>query len=302
MAYSALVRRLLISCPGDVPSEDMAVAHKAINRWNGVYGEAFGAVIVPISWGTHAAAEFGHPPQDILNKQLVDRCDICLALFANRLGTATAAAESGTAEEIGRFGDSERYVGILRSRRPVDASRIDLKQAQRLETYLVSMEKNALILNYASDDELSQKVDAILASAVARDQGRADLQLQQASGQAPTRVAEVWPRVNSSERMTNLSGGRNIVMRNWYLVLSNTGDGPARDVRVKIEPFSAQWDAWRILGGGADSEPEVEILAPHSEVSFPLLVAMGSASPVRCVVSWNDDRGGQENAATLRLT
>src|ERR1017187_1743877 len=96
MAYSVLARRLLISCPGDVPDSDLHLVQQAINRWNGIYGEQFGAAIIPISWGTHAAAEFGDAPQDLLNKQLVDRCDICLALFANRLGTPTASADSGT--------------------------------------------------------------------------------------------------------------------------------------------------------------------------------------------------------------
>ena len=177
MAYSALVRRLLISCPGDVPVTNLAIVQKAVNRWNGIYGESFGAAVIPTSWGTHAAAEFGGSPQEILNRQLVDRSDICLALFANRLGTPTALAESGTAEEIERIANGGKYVAILRSRRPVDISLINLEQAQNLERYLARIGANALVLDYATDDELSQKVDTILAAAVARDQGRAELQL-----------------------------------------------------------------------------------------------------------------------------
>jgi hypothetical protein len=46
--------------------------HQAINRWNGIYGRSFKTVVVPISWGSHAAAEFGQPPQEILNGQIVD--------------------------------------------------------------------------------------------------------------------------------------------------------------------------------------------------------------------------------------
>jgi hypothetical protein len=291
VAYSALVRRLLISCPGDVPAHDLAVVHKAINRWNGIYGTAFSAVIVPISWGTHAAAEFGQPPQDILNKQLVDECDICLALFANRLGTPTRVAESGTAEEIERFGRGERYVGILQSRRQVDASRIELEQAKKLEAYLASMRENALILEYENDDELSQRVDTILVSAVSRDQGRTALHLH-----SSTRVAEVWPRIDSSEKIQNLPQGRTVTTREWYLVLSNTGDAPARNVRVKIE------SSWIILGDRAGSEPEVEVLAPHSEVRFRVSAGVGDAMQARCIVSWTDERGNQQNSATVRLT
>ena len=84
MVYSVLARRLLISCPGGIPTTDLSLIQKAITRWNGIYGENFETAIIPISRGAHAAAEFGDAPQKLLNKQLVDRCDMCLALFAKR--------------------------------------------------------------------------------------------------------------------------------------------------------------------------------------------------------------------------
>jgi hypothetical protein len=301
MAYSALVRRLLISCPGDVPTSDLAIVHKAIDRWNGIYGKAFGAVILPISWGTHAAAEFGRPPQDILNKQLVDQCDICLALFANRLGTPTASAESGTAEEIARLSESGRYVGVLRSRRGVSNSEIKADQLGLLEHYLETIKTKALILDYADDADLIQKVDNILVGAVSHDQGRTELQLQieQAAVGSPERQAEVWPRIDISEKLM-IDG---YTSREWYLVLSNTGDAPARDVEIKMEvstsypqfgrqPPTIVWE----LG----SEPRIPTLAPHSEVRFRLAVDSLDLQ-LNCIVSWMDNRGRQENTATLRI-
>jgi hypothetical protein len=95
MAYQGTVRRCLISSPSDVPEADLAIVHKTINHWNGIYGERYGSVIIPISWGSHAAAEFGRGPQAILNDQLVDSCDMCIAMFWARLGTPTAENESG---------------------------------------------------------------------------------------------------------------------------------------------------------------------------------------------------------------
>jgi hypothetical protein len=86
MSYNATVRRLLISCPGDIPQADLAIVRRAISRWNAVYGHQFASVIVPVSCGSNAAAEFGRHPQEILNEQLVDDCNICVAIFANRLG------------------------------------------------------------------------------------------------------------------------------------------------------------------------------------------------------------------------
>lgn len=290
MAFSASVRRLLISSPGDVPRTDLLIIQQSISRWNGVYGEQFGSIIMPISWGTHAAAEFGEPPQKILNRQLVDKCDACIAIFANRLGTPTELHESGTAEEISRLSESGKHVSILRSRRPVDASSIDLAQATRLNEYIKEIKSSALILDYATDADLARHVETILVAAVSREEARNDFQLEYLSAGGP--VAEVWPRVDSVDR----SG-----KRNWYLVLNNTGDGPARDVRVEIEADSSNSHPWEIVTERHEGGPDLPVLAPHSEVRFHISASLVSASQVSCRVSWTDPRGEQENIASLRL-
>ena len=290
MAYSVLARRLLISCPGDVPLGDLHLVQKAINRWNGIYGERFGTAVIPISWGTHAAAEFGRAPQELLNRQIVDRCDICLALFANRLGTPTASAESGTAEEIQRLSESGRYVGVLRSRREVDGTQIDPGQLMRLNEYLTRIETKALVLTYANDAELIEHVDNILAAAVARDQGRAELQLQQTTAQSSVRKAEVWPRVESQESPNGF--------RDCSLVLTNTGDAPAESVRARLLNIDGSDLSRDILD--ADSDQEI-CIGPHDEVRFNLFQGFGGPVQMDCFVSWSDERGIHENMATLRL-
>jgi hypothetical protein len=175
---------------------------------------------------------------------------------------------------------------------------VDLEQAQKLETYLAKLADNALVLDYATDDELSQKVDTILVSAVSRDQGRANLQLQQTS-EPVVRVAEVWPRIDSSETTW---GEARITKRDWYLVLSNTGNAPARDVEVSIESPNPDRGLPGIVVDGPDSQPRIDVLAPHGEVRFQLLVAINDAMQINCTVSWIDKRGRQKNTATLLLT
>jgi hypothetical protein len=303
MAYSVLARRLLISCPGDIPATDLHLVQKAINRWNGIYGERFGTAIIPISWGTHAAAEFGDAPQELLNRQLVDQCDVCLALFANRLGTPTASAESGTAEEIARLSENGRYVGVLRSRREVSNSQIDSDQLKSLEQYLETIKTKALILDYTDDADLIQNVDNILVAAVSHDQGRTELQLQlqQAAVESPVRQAEVWPRVDSIENPIKFGSARTIPHRDWYLVLANTGDAPAQDVRVSWSAVDGSDVSWTLFGFGPDDEPHIEILAPHGETRFGLMIVVETPRQMNCTVSWSDERGRQENTATLRL-
>lgn len=300
MAYSVLARRLLISCPGDIPTSDLHLVQKAINRWNGIYGERFGAVIIPISWGTHAAAEFGDAPQQLLNKQLVDQCDICLALFANRLGTPTVSAESGTAEEIARLSESGRYVGVLRSRRGVSNIQINADQLKSLEQYLETLKTKALVLDYADDAELFSNVDNILVAAVSHDQGRTGLQLQQAAVD-PGRSADVWPRIDSVENSIRFGSERTIPHRDWYLVLANNGDAPAHDVRVSWNAADGSSIEWTAFGYGADDEPHIDALAPHGETRFGLMIVMETPPQMNCIVSWSDERGRRENTATLRL-
>jgi hypothetical protein len=308
MSYSATVRRLLISCPGDVLQTDLAIVRKVINRWNGMYGHQFAAAVIPISWGSHATAEFGRHPQEILNEQLVDSCDMGLAVFANRLGTQTATAESGTVEEIERLHAAGKHVAVLRSRRPVDTGTINLEQTARLEAYLATIRDRALVLTYSNDVDLENHVEAILVNAISRDQARAELQIEagdRSAGDAPaaSRHAEVWPRVEANEYQEMDSRGRVRMSRNWYLVLSNTGHAPARDVRFDLHKVSDQGEVWSVdRDSNGDDAPDVEVLAPGGDARFTIFAAMGSAVQVRGVVTWTDDRGPQQNVATLRLT
>jgi hypothetical protein len=294
VSYSAMVRRCLISSPGDVLSSDLTIIRNQINRWNGVYGETFGTSILPISWGMHAAAEFGQAPQEILNRQLVDRCDMCIAIFAARLGTATKKAESGTAEEIERLAEAGKYVGVLRSTRPVTTNSIKVTQLRSLEKYLNKISGKSLVMEYADDAQLNERVDTILAWAASGDQSRSATEL------AHKYSADVWPTVEVSDHLSP----RGTRVRNWYLLLTNRGDGTARDVRVKTEPITAG-EAWEFVTGIDEDAPDVEVLGPNggpNQIRLPIGAAMNSAGQVRCIVTWTDDRGEHSNRATLRLT
>ncbi|MET8151806.1 hypothetical protein ACIBSW_16750 [Actinoplanes sp. NPDC049668] len=276
--------------------EDLATVRRAINHWNGVYGVQFGTAIVPISWSEHAAAEFGQTAQGAINQQIVDSCDGCIAIFANRLGTPTESAVSGTAEEIQRLADSGKYVAILRCTRSVNTRNLDLLQLQGLNQYLGDISAKSLTLSYDTNEQLSRHVDNILAQAVSRDSARAELQL--GNGKAVSaRTAEVWPRLDSSERVRTDSRGRVSTSRDWRIVLHNTGEAPARNVR-----FDVDTDSWHVISSAADADaPDVEILAPGGEAKFIFAASLGSAPQALCTVTWEDDRGPQKNSATLRL-
>lgn len=300
MPFSSMVYRLLVSSPGDVSLADLAIIRDCINRWNGVYGHQFASVILPISWGSHAAAAFGDYPQAIINEQLVDSSDMCIALFANRIGTQTQIAESGTAEEIERLHNAGRYVAVLRCRRAVNMAGVDLDQAKRLDDYMAKVKESALVLSYEDDAELQRHVDNILSNAITQARTRAEVQLETTPAGDATKTAEIWPRVESEERLKTDSKGRVKTSRYWYLVLANTGNAPAENVEFTTETEGdTAGEAWFVHRDEEDSS--IEVLAPHGEARFSIFASFGSAQQVRCTVTWTDDRGEQTNSATLRL-
>jgi len=86
------------------------------------------------------------------------------------------------------------------------------------------------------------------------------------------------------------------------LVLTNRGDGEARDIRIKTEPLTAG-EPWPIGTGKEDEEaPDVELLGgKHDVIWLPISSAINTAGVVRCIVTWTDDRGEHSNTHTLQL-
>ncbi len=296
MAYSAVVLRMLVSCPGDVTKDDLATLHRMINRWNVLLGEQFGCIVVPVTWNEHASAEFGKPPQDILNRQLVDVVDFAIAIFWGRLGSSTRDAESGTAEEIQRLHEADKPVSVLRCDRPVPREKEDLPERLRLQEYLRSLYPTSLLMSYEDEAGLANQVDTILTRLATTQQWEAT-----ASGTTTEKgEADVWPRIDAQEYTESDRKGRLRSKHRWSLVLQNQGGKPARRVRFHLEADSEESrNPFMVHTNGDD--PVIEVLAPGGEVRYPVLPSMQMADQARCTVNWTDDRGDRENVATVRL-
>ena len=99
MVYKANVLQVMIASPGDV-TEERNAAREEIIGWNYIGSYEKKLVILPVGWETHSSPELGDRPQAIINKQVLDDCDILIGIFWTRLGTPTDLAASGTVEEI----------------------------------------------------------------------------------------------------------------------------------------------------------------------------------------------------------
>jgi len=132
--FEAFVLKVLISTPGDTGEEVAAVA-ESLHGWNGSRAESAQVVLLPRHWKSDAVPRLGGAGgQGVINEQLVDDADIVIALFDSRLGQATAAAVSGTAEEIQRAVDAGKHVHVWFSNEPIDR-RADLDQLAALNEF-----------------------------------------------------------------------------------------------------------------------------------------------------------------------
>jgi hypothetical protein len=300
MAFSSTTLRALISCPGDVMPVDLAVVHQAITRWNVLWGEQVGHVVIPVSWSEHAAAEFGEPPQDILNRQLVDVVDLGIAIFWSRLGTPTDNAESGTAEEIKRLADAGRPVSVLRCNRPVPPNG-DHAERARLDEYLKAIFGQALVVSYDSDARLASQVDTILTRMVTSHENDWAVSGGLArSGRGPR--TQVVPRIESSRDTESDSQGRLKIRIHYQLIFENRGLGEARDIKWSLSGLDGAEGDLPWIGDDRESgSGRIPVLAGGAQIPYSLTAHYGMTDVFLCRVEWTEDGMQREVETTLRL-
>jgi len=74
MSYNAKVFNVMIASPGDVASE-RSIIREVVYEWNAVHSKSSNIVLLPIGWESHSSPEMGGSPQDIINCQILDKCD-----------------------------------------------------------------------------------------------------------------------------------------------------------------------------------------------------------------------------------
>ena len=149
MAYDGRVYRILIASPLDV-EEEREIAVRVIQEWNDLNSYSRKVILLPLRWETHTAPEYGTRPQEVINRAIVDHCDLLVGIFWTRIGTPTGDAESGTLEEIDRAGKAGKPIMLYFSKVGIDPDRIDLDQVRRLKDFKESTYPNSLTESYKS--------------------------------------------------------------------------------------------------------------------------------------------------------
>ena len=149
MSFPARVYRILIASPSDV-SDEREIAVSTIQNWNDMNSGERQLVLLPLRWETHSSPEYGKRPQEIINRQVVDRCDLLLGIFWTRIGSPTGTAESGTLEEIERVAAQGKPVMLYFSQLRQNPDNIDLEQLRKLREFKENTFPNALVETYST--------------------------------------------------------------------------------------------------------------------------------------------------------
>jgi hypothetical protein len=110
LSFRAEVLRVLIASPSDVNQERNEI-EKVIFMWNSQFSEELETILLPGRWEDDVVPTYrGSDPQQIINEQLVNKCDILIGVFWTKLGTPTMTHSSGTLEEVSIFIENGKEV------------------------------------------------------------------------------------------------------------------------------------------------------------------------------------------------
>lgn len=157
--------RCLLISPSDVASEREAIP-KIISKWNAHNGKTLNARVELVKWELHSTPRLGGGPQAIINDQIVDECDLAIAVFWTRLGTATSKALSGSVEEIERLVNRDAWVKVYFSGQAIPQDMLDTKELNRLSAFKKRIQKEGLLGTYKDISDLEQQILSNLTSVI----------------------------------------------------------------------------------------------------------------------------------------
>lgn len=157
MSFPAQVFRILIASPSDV-TEEREIAVRTIQEWNDLNAAERQLVLLPLRWETHSAPEYGKRPQEVINRQVVDHCDLLVGIFWTRVGSPTGVADSGTIEEIERVATEGKPVMLYFSQAKHDPDNLDLEQLTKLRDFKKKTFPKALVEKYSGVIEFKDKL------------------------------------------------------------------------------------------------------------------------------------------------
>jgi hypothetical protein len=245
----------------------------------------------------------GERPQGIINRQLVEPADLLIGVFWSRLGTPTSEAESGTAEEIGRFSDAGKPVLLYFSHESVPPDTLDTDQLDRLREFRNQVSDRALIVDFASREDLRQRATADLTRTIRSNFG--DLLEDAASAvESPDSdvrttdqpQAALVAQVQREREFSGVSSSGTPQYRTRHsLLIENRGTGDAEDLTFRFVAPDQERPPPTVV---REDRPVARLPAGGS-LEFPMAPTMGSAGQWEIVFNWQEDGTAFHSQQTL---
>ncbi len=152
MSFDATAVNVMIASPSDVKGE-REIIRSIIAEWNTLHSEEKQLVLLPVGWESHSSPRMGDRPQELINRQVLERCDLLVAIFWTRLGTQTGEAPSGTIEEIEKHLSKDKPAMIYFSDVPIPPASIDGDQYRALRAFREACKTRGVVYEFSSRDE-----------------------------------------------------------------------------------------------------------------------------------------------------
>ncbi len=260
---SQVILEVLIASPSDTTQQRDAI-ERAIHDWNGLHAIEFGVVLLPRRWERDTYPTMGASPQQIVNRQIVDRSAILVGVFWTRLGTRTDDADSGTAEEIERFIAAGRPAHLYFSNQPAAPGTIDTDQLDRLNAYKSALRTKGLLGSFDTTEDLERQVQAALTRDVR------DLR------DGPT------PRADGPPSGPTINVTSEAAKSGHTVTVANAGATAANRVRVQLTGGLFMLNSAREKIGDSDGfldYDDVGMLTPGSSRQYIVMTAWQSPEP-----------------------
>jgi hypothetical protein len=151
MSFNAVVLRVLIASPSDVLKERNEIEN-AIFQWNTRYAEDFNTILLPSRWENDVTPTYnGSDTQEVINEQLVNKCDILIGVFWSKLGTPTRKHSSGTLEEIDIFVSSGKEVMLYFINKDLPMN-TDFKEFNRVRDFKNEYAEKGIYATYQKEN------------------------------------------------------------------------------------------------------------------------------------------------------
>lgn len=151
------VCRLMISCPSDVNNE-IKIINRVVDNINDSIGMSMDIFVKTLHWSKNITPGAGDYAQNLINEQILDKADIIIAIFGNKIGSATQNYESGTIEEIEYAIQEKKKVFVYFSNKPIHKNEIDIDQEQKIRVFKDKYKNQGVYVEYCSDKEFSDSI------------------------------------------------------------------------------------------------------------------------------------------------